>query len=31
MGSADLAYIPGERLAIVPLMLDNRLVAFRLD
>lgn len=31
MGSADLEYIPEQSLLIVPMMLDNRLVAYRID
>jgi sugar lactone lactonase YvrE len=31
MGSADHAYIPGERLAVIPLMMDDAVVAHRLD
>jgi hypothetical protein len=31
LGSADHAYIPGERLAIIPLMMDDAVVAYRLD
>jgi sugar lactone lactonase YvrE len=31
MGSADLDYIPDQSLLIVPMMLDNKLVAYRID
>ncbi len=31
MGSADLEYVPGQRLAIIPLMLDGRVVAYSLE
>lgn len=30
-GSADLEYVPGQRLAIIPLMLDDRVVAYSLE
>lgn len=31
MGSADLEYIPGQSLLIVPMMLNNKLVAYRIE
>lgn len=31
MGSADHAYVAGERLAVIPLMMDDAVVAYRLD
>ncbi len=31
MGSADLAWLEAERLAVIPMMLDDRIVAYRLD
>jgi sugar lactone lactonase YvrE len=31
MGSADLEYVPDQRLAIIPLMLDGRVVAYSLE
>lgn len=31
MGNADLEYIPGQSLLIVPMMLNNTLVAYRIE
>ena len=31
MGSADLGYVPDEKLVIIPMMLDDKVVAYRLD
>lgn len=31
MGSADLGYMPAEKLAIIPMMLDDEFVAYRID
>jgi sugar lactone lactonase YvrE len=31
MGSADIGFVPEDRLVIVPMMLDDRLVAYRLE
>jgi hypothetical protein len=31
MGSADLEYIPDQSLLIVPMMLNNKLVAYRIE
>ena len=30
-GSADLSYLPGKKMLLIPMMLDNSLVAYRLD
>jgi hypothetical protein len=30
-GSADLTYLPDKKIALIPLMLDNSLAAYRLD
>ncbi len=30
-GSADLTYIPATKTAIIPLMLENKIVAYKLD
>jgi hypothetical protein len=30
-GSADLTYLPDKKLVLIPMMLDNSLVAYRLD
>jgi hypothetical protein len=31
MGSADLEFLPGQGIAIIPLMMDGRVVAYRLE
>lgn len=31
MGSADLEYVASERIAVIPMMLDDRIVAYQLD
>ncbi len=30
-GSADIGYVPGQRLLLIPMMLDNKLIAYRLE
>ena len=30
-GSADLTYLPDKKLVLIPMMLDNSLVAYQLD
>jgi sugar lactone lactonase YvrE len=30
-GSADIGYVPQERMVLIPMMMDNKLVAYRLD
>ena len=30
-GSADLTYLPDKKIVLIPMMLDNSLVAYRLD
>ena len=30
-GSADLTYLPDKKIVLIPMMLDNTLVAYRLD